>query len=52
MLERRLPDYSGFAGRRADDSHASTKHSVQLQQKLTQLLGAGTVRVQMIEAPA
>ncbi|TMC58056.1 MAG: hypothetical protein E6J26_05535, partial [Chloroflexi bacterium] len=35
-----------------DFPNATTKHSVQLQQKLTQLLGAGTVRVQMIEAPA
>ncbi len=32
-----------------DFPNATTKHSVQLQQKLVQLLGAGTVRVQTIE---
>ncbi len=35
-----------------DFPNATTKHSVQLQQKLTQLLGAGTVKVKSIEAAA
>jgi hypothetical protein len=34
-----------------DFPNATTRHSVQLQQKLTQLLGAGTVTVKSVEAP-
>jgi hypothetical protein len=35
-----------------DFPNASTKNSVQLQQKLTQILGAGTVKVKSVEEAA